>query len=120
MSIPVGAAPVNAGDLAFRPSVRTALGKGLGSMRSARSVARTNGVDGGPAPAQTLMGRVQRTWVTMWGWWGSSPTDDAGCGVGRGFSATGHPFARRCGHGAVRWQHARSIKRATTPLARGS
>src|SRR6478672_13406281 len=30
------------------------------------------------------------------------------------------PSPKRCGHGVVRWQHAGSIKRTTTPMVRGS
>ncbi len=41
--------------------------------------------------------------------------DAYGVGQGRASSAAGHPFARGCGHGAVRWQYAGSIRSATTP-----
>ena len=41
--------------------------------------------------------------------------DACGVGQGRASSAAGHPFARGCGHGAVRWQYAGSIRSATTP-----
>ena len=94
-------------------SVRAAPGEGPGSRRSARSVARTNGLDAGPARCMLSADA------------GGAAADVPSCdgadtlGQGRIGPAAGHPFAQLCGHGAVRWQHAGPIKWATTP-GRGS
>src|SRR6478735_2523206 len=56
----------------------------------------------------------------MWLWW-QRLHSEVGLGWGRAeSSAAGHPFAPRRGRGAVRVQHAGSIKTATTPKIRGS
>ena len=96
----------------FSASVRAAPGEGRRSRRSARSVARTNGLDRGPA--RRRLGAAGERCVNsvvvlevssvMYMGWGQASV-----------SAAGHPFARVLGHGAVRGQHAGSIKTAATP-----
>ena len=55
----------------------------------------------------------------MWLWRNVSTVDAYGLGQGRNLGC-GHPFAPQRGHGAVRVQHAGSIKTATAPRCRGS
>ena len=75
-------------------SARTASGKGRGSRRSARSVARTNGLDAGPCRCMLSVDAGRSVaWCLVVGpspkqWW---------CryvGAGRTVPAAGHPFAQ--------------------------
>ena len=85
-------------------SVRAAPGEGPGSRRSARSVARTNGLDAGPA-RRTLVGGCRKISGEIVGC-GPSPSRDGADTLeqGRIGPAAGHPFAQLCRHGAVHAQ----------------
>jgi hypothetical protein len=91
------------------------------SRWSARSAARTNDLDDGGREVQRnarLKSKPMSIGGLMWLWCNVSTVMRVGWGRAE-TSAAGHPFAPQRGHGAVRVQHAGSIKTATTPRSGG-